>query len=166
MAKPVFATNDVPSATQFNSWLVNVLFARRTSTASVTSSTTLADDSQLTLAVEANATYRMTMMLSYDGATGGDLKVNFTMPAGASMLAHVTILIPTAAGQQDYQGFSWTGSTTTLGCLGGTASGLVVGLFRTAGTAGNLTLQWAQATSSGTSTRIFTDSFIDLRRVE
>lgn len=167
MAKPVFATNDVPTATQFNEWLVNVNFARRTSTASISSSTTLTDDSQLFVPVQINAVYTFLMWLQYDGPTAADLKWQINVPSGASFAGHSHGLIPTAASQQDFQGFPVThGSANTWGCLGGSATGLLFGAVITGGTAGNVQLSWAQNTSNATAVRIFAPSFMRLDRVE
>ncbi len=167
MAKPVFATNDVPTATQFNEWLVNVNFARRTTTASISSSTTLTNDSQLFVPIQVNAVYQLTMWLFYDGSASADLKINIDVPAGSAFTGHSHGLIPTAASQQDYQGFPLVnGSAQAWGCLGGTTSGFLLGCVTTGGTSGNVTLQWAQNTSNATATRIFAPSFLKLDRVE
>ncbi len=167
MAKPVFATNDVPTATQFNEWLVNVNFARRTSTASISSSTTLTDDSQLFVPIQINAVYVLTMWLIYDGPTAADLKWQINVPSGSSFTGHSHGLIPTAASQQDYQGFPVAhGAANTWGTLGGSASGFVLGTLTTGGTSGNCQLSWAQNTSNATATRIFAPSFLRLDRME
>lgn len=164
MAKPTFATNDVPTASQFNDWLVNVNYARRTSTATITSSTTLVADSQLTVPVTVNAEYELYLWLTYDGATAGDLKIQLDMPAGATYSGHLQALVSTAASQQDYQAFTWNGVATPVGCLGGTASCWTKGILITSGTSGSVTLSWAQNAVSGTSTRIFVPSYLSLSR--
>lgn len=167
MAAPVWATNDVPTATDFNNWLQNIRFARRTSIASITSSTTMTSDSQLTLPVDANSTYHLDMLLLYDGATAGDLKFQLIVPSGAAFLGAVHGLISTAASQQDYQGFPLADTTpAVVGALGGTIWCRVEGLVVVSATSGSATLQWAQNTSSGTSTRILVNSFLRLTRVE
>src|SRR4249920_844934 len=87
MAAPVWNTNDVPTATDFNVWLTNILFAEKTVNESVTSSTAFQNDDDLFLAVAANSVYEMTAMLRYDGATAGDIKWQWTAPASATFSA-------------------------------------------------------------------------------
>lgn len=167
MAAPTWATNDVPTATDFNNWFQNIRFARRTSIATISASTTLVSDTQLTLPVDANATYNLTMVLIYDGATAADLKTQIAVPAGAAFLGDLHALIPTAASQQDFQNFPYADSTaTTWGCLGGSAVGRLEGIVTTAGTSGNVTLQWAQNASNATATRLLVNSFMRIVRVE
>lgn len=168
MAKPVFATNDVPTAAQFNEWLVNVRFARRTSTASIASSTTLVDDSQLTLPVDVNAVYELMLWLNYDGDAAGDMKIQINLPASATYLGHLQALILAAASQQDFQSFPWSGGVTQVGARGAGASATCFtrGIVTTAGTSGNVTLSWAQNTSSATATRVFVPSYLSLTRME
>jgi hypothetical protein len=165
VAKPVFATNDVPTADQFNQWLVNVNYARATVTQSVTSSTTLTAHSQITVPVQANAEYDLWLWLSYDGATAADMKIQIDMPAGASYSGHLQALVSTAAGQQDFQAFTWTGGSTIVGALGSAATCWTRGLMIVGGTSGNASLSFAQNAVSGTSTRIFAPSFLRLERV-
>lgn len=165
MAAPVFATNDVPTAAQFNDWLVNVNFARKSADTARTSTTTLTNDPHLSVAVQANAVYVVTCNLKYDGAAAGDLKVGWTVPSSASLDWTLVGLGAAAAAYTDDQvgGFQ-TLSTPTIGAIAaGTFAGLLmVGLLVTSVTAGSLVLQWAQGTSSGTATTVFANSFLSL----
>ncbi|MES4891417.1 hypothetical protein [Streptomyces sp. NPDC096012] len=61
------------------------LFVRKTSDQSVTSSTTLANDSQLLLPVVANATYTLFLMCIFSGGTTGDIKFDWTVPSGTAL---------------------------------------------------------------------------------
>jgi hypothetical protein len=60
-----------------------------------------------------------------------------------------------------------TGAAANVGALGaGTLAGaLIKGTVTTAGTAGNLTLQWAQVSSSGTATILHSGSWMTLDRI-
>jgi hypothetical protein len=69
MAAPVFATNDVPTAAQVNSWFTNVNYAEKTSDTSRNTTIVLADDPELSVAVEANAKYMMTSMILYSATS-------------------------------------------------------------------------------------------------
>lgn len=167
MAKPVFATNDVPTAVQFNEWLVNVNFAYKSANESVPSSTTLQADDHLNVAVQANSTYFVTAPIKYDGDSAADLKVLFRCPTSAVFNAVGVVLVGGAASQSDNQNAPIAENTTAIwGCLGtGTPLwGLVTGVLVTAGTAGNFGLEWAQNASSGTATRVLLGSSMNLDR--
>jgi hypothetical protein len=166
MPAPVFASGDVPTAAQVNSWFTNVLVAYKTADQSVTSSTAFTDDVHLTLSVEATCVYHLTLILSYDGAAAGDFKYQTVMPAGATIVGATTGLSATAAAATDHFIAPWTGAAN-LGALGAgsTTATHAHGLLTTAGTAGTFKLQWAQIASSATATRVFTGSFMSLRRV-
>lgn len=167
MAAPVFATNDVPTAAQANDWFVNVNFARKSGNTARNTTTTLSNDPHLSVAVAANAVYQVICNLKYDGATTGDLKIGWSVPSSASFDWTVVGAGTAAAAYTDDQtgGFQ-TLSTPTFGALGvGTFAGvLVVGLLVVSVTSGNMILQWAQGTSSGTDTTVYANSFLSLDR--
>jgi hypothetical protein len=168
MAVPVWATNDVPTATDFNVWLTNVISAVKTATESLTSNTTLQDDDELIVTVAANSTYELTCMLRYDAATAGDLQFKFVGPAGATgTITCNRFNVGAASTGDDTVSSDPIGNVVTAGGLGAGFDTPVAatGLLKVAGTAGTFKLQWAQNTSSGTATRIFADSFIVLRRI-
>ncbi len=143
-----------------------VLFARKTADQSVTSSTTLTNDNHLAVSVQANAVYDLRLLITYDGSTSGDLKIQFNVPASAVLVGQAHAPVSTAASQQDYQDFSISaGITINYGVLGATTVGSLSGTLVTSGTAGTVQLQWAQLTSNGTATRILTNSTLRLIRV-
>jgi hypothetical protein len=167
MAKPVWATNDIPTATQFNDWLTNVNYVSKGGTESVTSSTTLQNDDYLFVPVVANAIYTLHAMFLYGGATAADLKLLLRTPTSGSFTGMATGLVVGAATAADNANIPMTGnSSEVFGALGsGTQILTVLGKLVTAGTAGNLQVEWAQNVSSGTATQVFGNSFLDLRRV-
>lgn len=169
MAKPVFATNDVPTAQQVNQWFVNGPYARKTVFEDVTANTALQNDDELFVSVLANTVYEVRMVLFYDGDPGGDLKIQFTAPSGAVLPFAASGMAVTAAGYGDDQvgAFDLTTATVGFGAIGvGTTCGLIVaGTLVTSGTAGTLQLQWAQRTAFATRTRIFQNSFLSLMSV-
>jgi hypothetical protein len=147
------------------------LFARKTATESVTSSTTLQDDDELTVTVEADSVYVVTAVLQYDAATAGDIKFAFSAPASATLdwaatVAPTTSTTATAPGTVNFNG---SDISTTYGAggigAGSRLSATAVGLLVVAGTAGTFKLQWAQFASSATATRVFAGSFLHLRKV-
>jgi hypothetical protein len=168
MAVPVWATNDVPSASDFNVWLTNILYARKTADTSRASTTTVTDDPHLTVPVAINSEYQFELMLNYDAVTAADLKYQINTPAGCSFAAAEHSLTSVAASPSDdlLTPRSINGDGPAGGLGAGTICALhVMGVLVVGGTAGNCKIQWAQNTSSGTSTILKTNSFMVLRRV-
>lgn len=167
MAKPVFATNDVPTASQFNSWLVNVNFARKAGTQSVTSSLTLQNDTELFVAVEANAIYFCDVIIQYDGPSAADLKMLLRTPTSGSFVGNATGVATAGTTAFDVVtiGIGGNGSFD-FGTLGaGTQVLTISGMLITSGTAGNLQIEWAQNTVNASATRVLSGSHMNLRRV-
>src|SRR6266540_2063498 len=125
---------------------VTDLFVRKTATESVTSSATLQDDDQLTLAVVANTVYTVGGLLLYDGATAGDLKYMFVVPAGAtfkwSNMIPATSITGSGGNTTNFAGFDDT-QTLSVGAAGAgiTLAIAIHGLLVIAGTAGTFKLQ-------------------------
>jgi hypothetical protein len=170
MAVPVWNTNDVPTATDFNVWLTNVIAARKTANESVTSSTVMQNDDELFVSVVANSVYEVSGYLRFDGATAADVDLQFTGPAGATFSAGVNRLSSAAATTSDDVTDSLEDLSTAVahGCLGVGVPSIVMvqGILIVAGTAGTFRLQWCQHASSATASRCLTRSYITLRRVE
>lgn len=139
----------------------------KTSTESVTSSTTLQNDDQLFLPVVTNAKYKFEAYLIYDGSAAADIKVAFTIPAGASITWNA--LGPqSGVGSTSLNAITATASGTALGlaCNGAQVLGAgPKGYLATAGTAGNLQMQFAQVISNATASRIFLGSWLTLTRI-
>jgi hypothetical protein len=135
------------------------LIIRKSSDESVTSNTTEQADDALVLPVTANEIYQVQIGLLWT-AGAGNLKVGFTFPASG------TINFSTDAHDVGgtFEKKIWQGSsspTTSADFLfqgSGNNFHLISGVFITAGTGGNLTLQWAQNSSSGTATTVKANS--------
>ena len=147
-------------------------FVRKTADETVTTSTALQDDNELFFPIAANETWVSDWVLCVDGATGGDFKLAFNVPAGAtgryfSLAYDAGVTTPQGAivsnGSTD---LTDTGAVTrgTLG--GGVVSTEYVRLIVVNGsTAGIVRLRWAQGTSSGTASTLFTNSYVRAERV-
>ena len=171
MALKTFVTGEVLTASDVNRYLVNTITVRKTSTESVTSSTTLQDDDQLTASVEANRTYEVVGQLIFDGGTTGDLKFIFAVPTSAALycvITYPTQLADTTIGGNATITFVDSTIETHVGTIGlASTQGLsFTGLLAVAGTAGTFKLRWAQEVSSGTATRLGIGSYFSLREVE
>jgi ABC-type uncharacterized transport system permease subunit len=168
MTKPTFVTDDVPTATEVNEFMVNINTVIKAATESVTSSTTLQNDDELFTSVLASATYRFTVGLKYDGPQLADLKFAFTVPAGATANAWLVFLPTSTTTGTDPQISG--GDVTASNAIGTNGSGtsmfaLFEGILVTAGAAGTFQFQWAQSTSNVTATRVLAGSWLDLKRV-
>lgn len=168
MAKPIFSTGDVPTATQVNEFFVNINFAYKTATESVISSTTLQADDHLTVPVLANSIYKVECMLKVDGAAAAEFKCQWTGPASATFDWAVSTLDNAATlFTGDQAAMFGLADIPTFGTIAtGTFTAVqILGLLVTAGTAGNLALTWAQSVSNATATRVLQNSFMQLTRM-
>lgn len=146
----------------FNTGVMHLL-ARKTASQSVTSSTAFVSDTDITFAVLANAIWEFEFRLRYDASATGDLKVSFSLPTSGEIDAFA--LTPSNA-TGAYQDASWQAVTTTDSqplAFSGAGAGAnrylhIAGKYIGAGTAGNVTLRWAQNTSDATATRILAQS--------
>lgn len=171
MAAPVFVTDDVPTADQVNTWMVNMNFAYKTADEPIASSTTFQDDNHLTLPVVVSATYQVKMLILATGTTSQNIQWRLNGPSGATLQAAT---IGTTAGSPSAgNGLSPRIDLVTLGSseqhgLYGTGTITPIwteGVLVTGGAAGAFNLQWAQATSGGTATNVKVGSFLRLTRV-
>jgi len=134
---------------------------RKSSDQTVTSSTTLVNDSQLKFAVAANETYIFQAWLyTYAADATPDIKTTFTGPSGSTVFWSSSQVI-----------FLANGSTTlTVVAPGGTVGDFFVdsnlraiqlyGTISNGATAGDVQLQWAQNTSSANGTTVRAGSSI------
>lgn len=144
---PVFSAGVTISA-----GIRSLRFARKTAATSRASTTTVAADPHLVVAVEANAVYKVDVFVGWTNG-GGGFKAAFTGPSGATM------------NWTDNDGgySSAIGTTQSFNTTVGTT---FVGTLDTAGTAGNLTLVWAQDSSNAANTTLAAGCYISVERVE
>ncbi|MDP4219115.1 MAG: hypothetical protein Q8916_02450 [Bacteroidota bacterium] len=146
-----------------------VTFARKTTDVVLTASnTTLQSDADLFIPMVANATYEFSGVIAYDGSTtSSDLKIAFTIPAGASIRWSFdqagTAITPSSITSSGTAASTFhVDATTSTNDQSIFVSGIVV----VGGTAGNLQLQEAQATSQAATTTILTNSHLKATRVQ
>lgn len=137
------------------------------------SNTTLQNVTDLVVALPGitGAIFSFRGVVFYDSATAADIKLAFTIPAGASM-RWAPMGIATGATTQSFDGAfgATTGSGTGLQ-LGGAGVGtdlhcLIHGEVTMGVTAGNLQLQAAQGTSDATATTVQSRSRLEVWRTE
>lgn len=144
---------------------------RKASNETISASTTFQNDDELVIALDANSNYIIDGMVSYSSPTAADIKFQFTAPSGATGRRHITYPNPTATSclstAQSTYGASLTTDATQIGAIG--AGVQCEALFNvhlaTAGTAGNLVLQWAQDTSDAGNTVVHAGSFFRWRKL-
>lgn len=150
---------------------VTDLFALKAANESVTSSTTLQDDDELFVTVEADSIYVVHAVFLYDASTAGDLKFTFTAPSGATFQwnSSVAALATTGATSPGTTNFAGSDIGTNYGAggagAGTTLSAVTSGVLVTSSTAGAFRVQFAQFTSDATATRMLAGSFLHLRKV-
>lgn len=168
MAMKVFSVGDVLAAADVNEYLVNVKFAQKPNDTSRASTTTPANDPDLSIAVDANKSYEVQVWLTYLAQNTPNLKVEFNVPGSATFTGAAFAY---AAGGSVVginavdTGAPVTGPAHIAGLSPFDGAYYLTGILTTAGAAGNFTLQWAQDTSSALTTIIRGGSSMLLRRV-
>jgi len=146
---------------------------RKTVATDRASTTTLADDPDLTTQLEANAVYYVEMELWYAASTlSSGIKTAWTVPSGVTgnrsalgMASTVSDTTPAGVGRWGVHNYTTAvfygdrQSTTNL-ILARETSVVTVG-----STAGTLALQWAQDTSDATSCRMGVGSLMRVTRI-
>jgi hypothetical protein len=133
----------------------------------VTSSTTLQNDDALVLPVVANGTYIFWCYLDYEGGTQGssDIKWQWAVPASATLRYWAGYIGTTGT---LHGSATITGGTSVSAGTGGTSvlmGAFMKGTLIVSSTAGNIQLEWAQNTSSGTGTIVHAQSELTLWRI-
>jgi hypothetical protein len=139
------------------------LIVRKASDQSVTSSTAFVSDTALTMSVGISEVWLFRFHLRYEASAAGDIKIAFSLPASGQIDATANLPIGTTGSFQDA---TWQTITATdanpLGFAGAGAglarTQVIDGTYIGGGTAGSVTLRWAQNTSDGTATKVLTHS--------
>ena len=137
------------------------------------STTTLADDPDLTMTLEANATYRVIFYMHYAALDAARFKTAWTVPSGSTGARTAVgpdqgvILSGTSSGGTGRFGVHAYATTCTYGTRDHATNlcSAVEEAVLTTSTAGTLAIQWAQATSNATATRVGAGSSLHVRRL-
>lgn len=138
----------------------------------VNNSATLVDDAALEFEAEANSVYYVEATLRYSTNATADLKVGWSVPASTTMewgRGHI-------GSGSSADGFVSAGAGGSGGHVtqadtldfAGAAENLMTqpaGFIVTAGTAGTVTLRWAQQTANASDTKVLKGSFLFARKV-
>ncbi|MFF9582504.1 hypothetical protein [Streptomyces achromogenes] len=137
------------------------------------STTTFADDPDLTATLEANATYRVIFRLHYAAVDAARFKTQWRTPANATGARTAVgpdqgaILSGTSSGGAGRWGVHSYATACTYGTRDSTSAqcSAVEEAVLTTSSGGILALQWAQATASTTLTRLAAGSSLFLERL-
>jgi|TARA_R110000824_G_scaffold349982_2_gene536900 hypothetical protein len=135
-------------------------FVLKTSDESVTSSTSVQDDDQLTFTMAADKIYAISGALLIDSGTTPDFKWSLNL-AGSSTADLLSKYLSPGGSSAVYR-FSENDDNSTMGYGAGTPgmTAEFTGIIKADGSGGALTLQWAQNTSNGTASKLLTGSWI------
>ena len=134
---------------------------RKSADQSVTSSTTLVNDTHLKFAVAANETYIFQLWLYTYAADGTpDIKLTCAGPSGSTVLWSSSQVIFNAGGSTTLTVVNTSGVTADLFVDSNLRAIQLYGTISNGATAGDLQFQWAQNTSSANSTTIKAGSSI------
>lgn len=167
MAAPTWTVGQVLAAADVNTWFVPLIGVKASDT-SRSNTVAQTNDPDLTVAVAANATYRILMWLNYEGGTQGasDLKIGMAVPASATLRTSCTYV--NASGGAVVEVYYASGGTALIpGTNGpGNIRGFrMVGTLITGASSGSLAVSWAQSTSSATATTLHTGSVLEAWRI-
>lgn len=137
-------------------------YKKKASDQTVNNTATLANDSDLSFPVLANAVYELRMLLLYNSGTTPDIKFAWSIPAGLAMTWVVTGFDTT--GVLIFGNIDAEGSTRALGGTGGNVAAQVTGVVNVGVNSGTLTLQWAQNTATVANTAVKAGSWGSLTR--
>jgi hypothetical protein len=146
------------------------LSARKTADTTITSNTTPSADPHLTVAVVANAVYEIEgVLFATSASTTPDITLSINGPtSSAGWWSTVAATFGSTADPDTVRVVaSAIGSIRAYGIpVGGSVFGMpIFGMVETAGTAGDVSVQWSQNTSSATGTTLKIYSWIRLIRV-
>lgn len=167
MPVPSWSVGQVLSASDVNAWFIP-LSAIKTADQSVTSSVTFVNDTELFVPIVAVGSYQFECFLYFEGGTAGasDIKWRYIVPTGTTMRYTWTGWNNTGSVARSGDG-QIAGDTPSSASAGaGNGHGVImIGTIVAGVNAGNMQLQWAQNTSSGTATIVHAQSCLVLRRI-
>lgn len=138
--------------------LKSIELVRKPADESVNNSTVLQNDDHLLTAIAANEIMAFDCTIFFNATTAADFKFTFAGPAGIVGEWGIAFKSLPAGTFDDPPGVGFGTTISTRG-VGAHLTLRPSGLARNAGTAGNLTFQWAQNTAEVGDTTVQNDSF-------
>lgn len=165
MALPAYSLGQTLTIADFNNYLVTPT-AWKASDTPRTNTTTQTADPDLSVPLNApNGIYQVKAIIFYQGAVGNNFANSWLIPSGATFthsIWHYFNSVPNVLPAW------WPAGSVANGYCDG-SSGRMYASYRgvcvMGGTAGSITLLWAQGTSSGTATVVAAYSHLMVRQV-
>lgn len=155
------AAGDTILASQYNNLRGELEKVAKASDQILNNDAALKDDDDLTFSAEANSVYIVDVFLMILGNTAADFKCNLSVPSGATYQA--------IAVSRGLSGAEATQTETTANIVAGTTTSeepiYIRWVVEVAGTAGAVTLQWAQQNATVVDTKVVTGSNLMAFRV-
>jgi hypothetical protein len=152
--------------------ILDLKFVRKTTDETVTSTITPQADDELTLAVPASSVWLIEASIIYSSSQAADFRFTWGVPAGATGITAVMGIADVATSKKDV---TQNHASTDLAyefVRGGIAVSategrvmLVHAMITIAGTAGSITVKWAQGASTAVLTRVFAGSTLKAKRM-
>lgn len=137
----------------------------KSATQTKTSDVAYANDDELLFAVGANTDYLFQGRILFETGATPDFKVQIAVPAAPTLFMMQQQAI--APGATAYSNIAVQTATTSTAITGGTGNGIFEfsGILRNGGTAGNLSVQWAQNVSDAANTKVLVGSTLEFRQI-
>ena len=138
------------------------LLARKTADETVTSSQTPQNDNHLIVPVTGTDVWQLHWLVMYGAPTAEDIRIGFNFPAGGDLRGSVIGKNSSAILFQFYNASSSPAGSNILDGEGAGTRVLVeiCLIYANGGTGGNVNMEWAQGTSGGTGTIVYTNSTV------
>lgn len=133
---------------------------RKTSDETVSGTTTLQADDDLTFSVTTSAVVVISGHILFNSNSTANFKHRFSGPTGAAGSFGVGAPRLRTGGDVGGTGFYALGATLLSGGHSADASQAVHGVVRNGANPGSVTLEWAQDTSDASDTKVLTDSYL------
>ncbi len=133
---------------------------------SLSSSTSLQDDDDLQFPVNNGEQWFVDVLLDLTGSTGG-IKCAFSIPTGSTMALNMCSNLNSGNTSHVHEWLRTSGTATSaITITNGVTSVNIRGVISVGANAGNIKLQWAQSTSSGTATVVKKLSMLKYTRIQ
>lgn len=131
-----------------------VQHVRKTADETVNNSTTLQDDDDLKVHIKANESIAFTLFLIHTAGATDDVKLNFTIPSGATI----------AFQNEDVPNSTLSSGDLVVPGLDNTGQATINGFLDNGATAGDMQLQWAQNSLVAADTKVLKNSLLKIYR--
>jgi len=167
-----FSDHEVLTASLVNKYWIQQHHVIKTADETVTSSITPQPDNELVVPLLANTDYWVECMIIYDGIQAADILVGWTYPASTAIDwtyggLHIGATVGSDRVSRSSRTETQTGDAGCPNAATGTSNAIlpIEGIVRTSGTAGSLTLTWAQRATNATGTIVRAGSLMILQRL-